>query len=198
MKNFSEERFPTDIAYGAVGGPEFSTDIVTTTSCKESRNANWVNARIRYHITYGVRNNTSLEQLISFFRSMKGRALAFRFKDWTDYQAQNQLIGYGNGESRSFQLVKTYTCGVECNTRKIIKPVPGSVTAYKNGRACATEVDHTTGIITFDVPPKTGERITAKFEFDIPARFDCDHLPVSIETYNKITCNDIPIVEVKI
>jgi hypothetical protein len=35
---FHEVRFPTDISYGSSGGPEFSTDIVITSSGHEQRN----------------------------------------------------------------------------------------------------------------------------------------------------------------
>ena len=44
---FIETRFPTDIAYGSAGGPEYFTDIVITQSGYEQRNANWAQARAR-------------------------------------------------------------------------------------------------------------------------------------------------------
>ncbi len=38
--SFTEIRFPENISYGSTGGPEFSTDIVTTHNGCEQRNYN--------------------------------------------------------------------------------------------------------------------------------------------------------------
>ena len=37
---FREIQFPTKISFGAIGGPGFSTDVVTVRSGREKRNAN--------------------------------------------------------------------------------------------------------------------------------------------------------------
>ena len=44
-------------------------------------------------------------------------------------------------------------------------------------------VDTTTGIVSFGMPPALGVEVSADFEFDVPARFDTDHMAVTIETY---------------
>ena len=49
---FIEVRFPTDIAYGSAGGPEYSTDIVITQGGYEQRNVNWSQARARYNVAH--------------------------------------------------------------------------------------------------------------------------------------------------
>ena len=99
---FVEEQFPTDISYGSSGGPEFSTDIVTAQSGHEQRNSNWAEARARYNVAHGVKSQTQLDALIAFFRARKGRACGFRFKDWIDYKASNQLLGQGMAVPRPF------------------------------------------------------------------------------------------------
>ncbi len=38
--SFTEIRFPENISYGSIGGPEFSTDVVTTHNGCEQRNIN--------------------------------------------------------------------------------------------------------------------------------------------------------------
>ncbi|GFY65257.1 uncharacterized protein TNIN_37591 [Trichonephila inaurata madagascariensis] len=63
--SFTEIRFPENISYGSAGGPEFSTDVVTTHNGCEQRNVNWSRARARYNIAYGVRSNEQLTELIS-------------------------------------------------------------------------------------------------------------------------------------
>ncbi len=42
--SFTEIRFPENISYGSTGGPEFSTDVVTTHNGCEQRNINWSHA----------------------------------------------------------------------------------------------------------------------------------------------------------
>jgi uncharacterized protein (TIGR02217 family) len=37
-------------------------------------------------------------------------------------------------------------------------------------------IDTTTGIVTFSVPPALEAEVTADFEFDVPVRFDTDHM----------------------
>jgi uncharacterized protein (TIGR02217 family) len=101
-----EVQFPTDIAYGSAGGPEYSTDIVITQSGYEQRNANWLQARARYNVAHGVKTQAQLNTLIAFFRSRKGRADGFRFKDWTDYQATAQAIATGDGTTTIFSCRK--------------------------------------------------------------------------------------------
>jgi uncharacterized protein (TIGR02217 family) len=41
MMSFEEIQFPTDISYGATGGPIFLTDVVATVSGHEQRNSKW-------------------------------------------------------------------------------------------------------------------------------------------------------------
>ena len=44
-------------------------------------------------------------------------------------------------------------------------------------------MDTTTGVVRFSVPPALDLEVTADFEFDVPVRFDTDHMAVTIETY---------------
>lgn len=198
---FVETRFPTDIAYGSAGGPEYSTDVVIMQSGYEQRNSNWSQARIRYNVAYGVKNQTQLDALIAFFRARKGRADGFRFKDWTDFKVTGQIIGTGNGSATVFQLIKTYASGSVTETRIITKPVAGTVNMYLGGvlqSGSAYAVNTTTGQVTFTAAPGNGVQITADFEFDIPARFDTDRLSSLLETYGAHSVEDIPIVEIRV
>ena len=53
----------------------------------------------------------------------------------------------------------------------------------------------TSGLVTFSTAPALGVEVTADFEFDVPARFDTDHMAVTIETYRLHAWQQIPIVE---
>jgi uncharacterized protein (TIGR02217 family) len=197
---FIETRFPTDIAFGATGGPEYSTDIVITHSGYEQRNANWSQARARYNVAHGVKTQTQLDTLIAFFRARKGRADGFRFKDWTDYQVASQAIGNGDGTTTVFQLVKTYADGGITETRTISKPVSGSVNIYVNGtlQSSGISINTTNGQVTFTSAPAASAAITATFQFDVPVRFDTDRLSATIEAYGSNSWKDIPIVGIRV
>lgn len=206
--NFLEVRFPSDISYGATGGPVYSTDVVTMFSGHEQRNSNWKNARGKYNIASGVKTEDQWQSLISFFRACKGKAVGFRFKDWSDYQAKNQQLGVGDGETPEFQLAKAYTSGNTIVIRKITKPVAGTVKVYRNGQRIDHHhlrgslddysVDYTTGIISFAEAPAANIIITADFEFDVPVRFDTDELQLSMDNFNSGSWNGIALIEVRV
>jgi uncharacterized protein (TIGR02217 family) len=57
--------------------------------------------------------------------------------------------------------------------------------------------DTTTGLVTFGTPPALSVEVTADLEFDVPVRFDTDHMAVTIETYRLHAWQQIPIVELR-
>lgn len=198
--SFAEVRFPEDIAYGSEGGPQFSTDVVTTQGGFEQRNSNWQAARARYNVARGVKTQAQLESLIAFFRARKGRAVGFRFKDWTDYSATGQILGEGNGSQQDFQLIKNYTSGATTVSRSITKPVAGSVAIYVNSvlQTSGYTLNTTTGVVSFTAAPAVLAVVSADFEFDVPVRFEADALSASLEAYGAFSMLEIPLVEVRV
>jgi uncharacterized protein (TIGR02217 family) len=81
----------------------------------------------------------------------------------------------------------------------ITKPVGGTAKIYLDGveQLAGWSVDTTTGLVTFSAPPAVGVEVTADFEFDVPVRFDTDHMAVTIETYRLHAWQQIPIVELR-
>lgn len=207
--SFLEQRFPDDISYGSTGGPEFNTDVLTTSSGHEKRNINWANARGCYNVVHGVKSKEQMQNLLSFFRNCYGKAIGFRFKDWSDYQVDKQQLAIADGIATTFQLIKAYHMGEHTVERKITKPVLGSVRIFfvdnhhLRGKVepsyslQAVEVDHGSGIIKFPTPPKEGQVVYASFEFDIPARFDTDLLNASLDDYGVHSWSNISIIELK-
>ncbi len=159
MSFIETPRFPECISIGAQGGPGYSTNIITLASGFEQRNMNWEQSRARYTIGESARTPENMRLLLAWFRSMKGRAHGFRFKDHVDYQvervasANNFPLGFVGGGvgtgARSYQLVARYAIGSLVELRQIRKPVAGSVKLYANGVLIGTaSVDSTTGIVT--------------------------------------------------
>ena len=197
---FHEVQFPTDIAYGAQGGPQYSTSVVITASGYEQRNSLWAVSRMAWNVATGLKLQAQLDTLIAFFRARKGRAYGFRFKDWSDYQATGQAIGTGDGTTHTFQLVKNYVSGPGSETRTIQKPVAGTVVVYLAGvmQSSGWSVDTTTGIVSFVTAPGTGVAITADFQFDVPVRFDTDSMAMTMEQVNLSDWQNLPIIEVRV
>jgi uncharacterized protein (TIGR02217 family) len=148
----------------------------------------------------GLKKQAQIDELIAFFRARRGKAYRFRFKDWTDYKATGPLLGTGDDVLTQFQLVKHYPSGSVIEVRTITKPVAGTVNVYLDGmlQASGWSVDTTTGLVTFGTAPAMGVEVTADFEFDVPVRFDTDHMAVTIKTYQLHNWQQIPIVELRI
>ena len=197
---FHEIRFPDDIAYGATGGPEYLTTVVSMASGYEQRNANWSAARGKWNVASGLKHQTQLNILIAFFRARKGRAYGFRFKDWTDYRAIGQALGTGDGATKAFQLVKSYASGSGSEARTITKPVLGTVVPYLGGvkQTSGWAINTATGVLSFTVAPAQGIAVTADFEFDVPVRFDTDSMAVTIEQIDLHQWSDIPVIEIRV
>jgi uncharacterized protein (TIGR02217 family) len=199
MTGFHEIRLPDNIAYGTTGGPEFVPTVVVTGAGHEQRNVNWAEARGRWDVGSGLKNQQQPDALIAFFRARNGRAYGFRFKDWTD-KAADQAIGTGDDTETQFQLLKRYPSGSVTEIRRITKPVDGTVRIYLDGaeQLSGWSVDPATGVVTLSAAPAQDVEITADFEFDVPVRFDTDHMAVTIETYQLHRWQQIPIVELRL
>ncbi len=199
--SFVDVQFPVDISYGAVGGAVFSTDVIESFGGYEQRNINWSQSRGAWNVAHGVKTEVQLNELIAFFRARRGRAIGFRFKDWSDYKATGQIIGTGNASTTVFQLVKSYTSGGVTVDRTIKKPVNnGSLKIYLNSvlQSSGFSVNYNTGVVTFTSAPGNGVVITADFEFDVPVRFDTDELQISLDNFNIGSWSSIPVVEVRL
>jgi uncharacterized protein (TIGR02217 family) len=206
---FDDVRFPTAIARGATGGPERKTDIVTTASGREERNARWANSRRRYNIGFGVKSLTDIQAVVRFFEERRGRLHAFRFKDFTDFKscaanatpaATDQVIGTGSGSLATFQLVKTYGAGNRAYARMVSAPVAGTVIVAVNGVVTTQfTVNVTTGVVTFNIGsiPAAGAVVTAGYQFDVPVRFDTDQLSINLSHFEAGEIPDITLVEVR-
>lgn len=192
---FHEVRFPDAIARGATGGPEFRTEIAALASGFEQRNANWSAARARFDIGTAIRTREQMAEVIAFFRARKGRAYGFRFRDWTDFDAVDQEMA-ATSDPLVWQLVKRYVSGAGTDVRTISKPEAGTVVVRVAGVVAAPSVDTTTGRVSFASAPAAVPR--ADFRFDVPARFDTDHLPVTADSYNTLNVSSIAIIEIRV
>lgn len=209
MAAFHEVRFPLDVALGARGGPERRTDIVVTASGREERNARWAHARRRYEAGTAIRTLAQLETVIAFFEERRGRLYGFRWRDRFDWKScplaatprfSDQALGLGDGATHVFALRKLYGGAFAPYWREIAKPVAGSVTIGVAGAELAPgafDVDATTGVVTLAAAPAAGAAVTAGFAFDVPVRFDVDHLEIDFAAFDAGSIPRVPLIEIR-
>lgn len=209
--SFFETEFPRTIAYKAMGGPMFSTQVNPGLSGFEQRNKNWASARGMWTISLqtpasyeGVRQSF-VDLLRGFFLNVSGMGDAFRLFDHTDHQATGEVIGIGDGVATTFQLLKTYTVNGRTYVRTIAKPITSRVkdyaghsltdtvniykggvaqthnAGYVSGGGVQITLDETTGLVTFATPPTMSAIISWDGQFHYPVRFDNDHFPIQVD-----------------
>jgi uncharacterized protein (TIGR02217 family) len=203
-------RLPEHIERGSRFGPTFRNVIQEAISGNEQRFAQWTKCRGVGDLSYGLLESTNqlgdYAAILALWRAHFGSLYPFRFKDWSDYTATDELIGNGDGAETEFQLVKTY------DPSQILLGSPGSL-FYVRSIALVVgtpviEVDGTpltpitdysispSGLVTFASAPAGSTEITWTGEFDVPVRFDTDQLPVVMNEADLIAIASIPIKEV--
>ncbi len=208
---FHEVRFPANLSFGAIGGPERRTEVVTLANGYEERNTPWAHSRRRYDAGMGLRSLDDVEQLVSFFEARQGQLFGFRWKDWGDYKSScpsedpsslDQIIFTGDEVTKKVQLTKAYASGDQTYFRPISKPVEGTVRVAIGGDEMQDGIDYTvnvtTGIVTFTHPPDLGATVRAGFEFDVPVRFDSDRIATAVASFQAGQAPSVPVVEVRI
>jgi uncharacterized protein (TIGR02217 family) len=201
---FDDVTFPIEIGAEASVSPGFSTNIVTSASGFESRNANWAQARLRFDAGPGVRSDSELETLIAFFRARRGPAVGFRFRDPYDFSSNvmsgtptptDQPIGTGDGTRDRFELVKTYGSGEQ---RRITRPAGGTVRIALGGNELVSGWTlEPQGVVQFGEPPAAGAAVTAGFLFDVPVRFTEDRIEVNRATFLAGEAPSVPLIEIR-
>lgn len=151
-------RFPDRIQYGAIGGPQFSTEIVVVKSGAEVRNQSRSRANHRWDVGQCVQKMDKFEDVRKFFLIAAGRANGFRFKDHADFKTsfQDGIAGQGNGSPTGYQLQKKYALANNVYVRVINKPVTGTISIKRAGvdvvlgsGAGEAAIDYATGKISF-------------------------------------------------
>ncbi|MGB5863773.1 MAG: DUF2460 domain-containing protein, partial [Sulfitobacter sp.] len=156
--DFHEVQFPTDLSFGALGGPQRRVDVVALANGFEERNTPWAHSRRIYDAGLGLRSLDDVEAVIAFYEARFGQMFGFRWKDWSDFKSakpsvatsrEDQEIAVGDGVTTDFQLIKNYRSGGHTYARPITKPVAGTV-------IIAVEQDDKTEGVDYAVDITTG------------------------------------------
>ena len=201
MPTFIEARFNDEIAYGMVSTAMFSTDITEGHSGREQRNVRWSRVRHSYDISMALRARESMQDdVVQLFAAAEGRLNGFRFKDWSDYQLSDELIGTGDGSTTTFAVIKSYTAGAVTYTRRLTKLVSTDLIVKVDGIVKAEGADYTlypnTGYVVFTSPVTTAKDVTVSGEFDVPVRFDVDTVETAFDGYDSMVWDSLALVEI--
>ncbi len=208
MTGFHDVRFPANLAFGASGGPQRRTEIVQLANGCEVRNTRQYHSRRQYNASTSIKNLQDAIEINKFFELRCGQLYAFRFRDLLDHsssdgdeaiQENDQILGQGDGQTTTFQLIKSYSDDVQNYIRPITKPIIETVMIAVNGQALNRSdftVNGLTGLVELASPPALKAIITAGFEFDVAVRFDTDRLDIAYEDFDGLQVSDIPLIEV--
>lgn len=203
-------RLPEYIERGSSFGPSFRNVIQEAISGNEQRFAQWTKCRLTGDLSYGLENSTDkmgdFQIILAMYRAHFGSLYPFRFRDWSDYTATNDVFGTGTGSQTAYQLSKTYdpqakifgTAGTYFYVRDITLPTGTPVIKKANVvQVAGTDYNiSSSGLVTFVTAPAAGAQLVWSGEFDVPVRFDTDQLPVVLNEADLTSVRSIPIKEV--
>lgn len=196
--SFHNVQLPDDVEQGATGGPTFQTTVLPLSSGGEQRNVNWSEARHEWEIAYGIQSKEDFDVVRAFFFARRGMANTFRFRDWSDYQLDDEVQGIGDGTNKTFQLIKTYeNDGPLPYVRRITRPVTGTV-VFKIDGVTRSYSENPLGIyVLTGAAPTVGATVTASCEFDMCVRFNVDKFSLQLELHNAGAIGSLPVIEVR-
>lgn len=210
LSSFHDVRFPLALSLDASGGPEWRNEVIGLLSGREKRNARQSASRRRYDVGTGLRSLDDMHALAAFFEARRGTLHAFRLQDPFDWKscaigaapgASDQAIGVGDGETRRFAMTKTYGTGDDAWVRAIRLPQAGTLLMAVDGVALAGgdfSFDQATGevVLAEAATPADGAVVSAGYAFDVPVRFDVEHLSLSRAAFRAGQAPSIPLIEV--
>lgn len=201
MSGFRDVYLPESVrGFPFVSSPRFNTTITAVANGDEHRNRNWLHPLHRFTAPEGIKCHEAIEDLRDHWMIMAGPLYTFPLRDPMDFASRrlskpdlrptitavDQIIGVGDGVTRTFQLQKTYGREGFTYTRPIYLPVVEDVILAINAMPLATadpvlgggpytaDVVRYGGEVTFDHAPQAGQVITAGFTFDVEIRFEGD------------------------
>lgn len=176
---FLAERFPEQVSRSMVGGPTYSVIVAMLPNGREQRNINRSLPQHQFTVGQGLKIDEDWREGDRFFRKARGKAHAFRFKDWSDYQLATTASQLTQITTTTFQLAKLYGTDEPSfqEVRKLTRIVSGTLQVFLDGVLQTSPTNYTanidTGVVTFASAPGAAVR-TATCEFDVPCRFDFD------------------------
>ena len=192
---FIDARINSDYTYGFTGGPQWNTLKVDMANGHVRKNKDWALPLGKWSTNYALLSPQTQEALLAAFWVCGGGFSDFRFKDYNDFRAIDQVFGVGDGTSTPIQLVRNYQFGSVVFTRAISLPLNAIIKDQDNNVLAAT-VNPTTGMATPSSPWPNGKVLRWNGEFDVKASFEEDYNPFTAQASNVREC-PVRIIEVR-
>lgn len=204
--------------------PTFKTLVHEAVSGRETRVGLWAYPRYRWTLSYEFLRsdtvNAEWQTLMSFFLERKGSYDSFLFQDPDDYTVTGQLIGYGDGTTTQYSVVRTigsytepcpdimgipmiYVDGIIQGVNALVDGsgnyvVDGDGNVITDGTTPTSQwTISTAGVITFSQPPPVGAPITADFSYYWRVRFVEDEAEFEYFMYKFWAAKKIELIGLK-
>ena len=180
--SYINERLDIGIIYETVGSPVgWDTSIISRDNGFHLSIERQADSIGRWNVGDRLFSKREFDYLLNFFYNVRGNLIAFKYKDWGDYQATNELIGNGDGTKTEFQMIKTYGD----YPKPIYKPIADTIAIYLDDILQTSGYTvNSVGLITFAIAPLSGVDISADFEFDLVVRFENEALSSRFDAYD--------------
>lgn len=206
--------FPETISAGCRVVPMFNNSVVRGQSGKRDVQINWDAPLRKLDVGHVVKDRSTLAAFLDFWITVRGTAYSFKVWDPTDYEAgveyQNDVVTYigsivigaGDGIKTDFQMYKYYGVGVNQQSRKITKPVDGTVKVYVDDIEKVEDtdytIDYTTGVISFMSPVGDTLDVSWAGHFYIEASFESAEPVIQLDSPQVGEWNSIVIMEERV
>ena len=202
---FINLEFPSCLAMGAVGTPEWRTAIAENQGGYEQRNQVWSYSKHSYDVSTAVKKRSDYYMALEHFNEIRGRLNSFPFKDFLDFEVTEEsgvLVYVSPGV---FQLGKQYGT-VNPYLRKITRPLVLDIlrngTPATAGAGAGQYAVGPLGLVTFQ-PDQTrvisAHTVGATHQFDLASAFSPNVAPGSVIYASGVTgtaaglLNNVPL-----
>lgn len=176
---FDEIEFPRSLSVDLRFSPGLLVDRVVTRAKVEFRDRVWSQDNAVFRLGLNNRSADDVHAALVFLRAREYSFRGFRLWNPLDYKScaplqtaafDDVVIGTGDGVTTDFQLIKTHISGAQTFSKKIVKPIAGTVLIGINGAAQGSgwTVNTVTGLVSFSVAPGDTLPVTAGFHWNYP------------------------------
>lgn len=178
---FHDILFPVEVR-SLSATPSWPVDVIKTAAA-EQRISGRPDSLRQYEAAHSTLTFAQARAIYKFFNGRRGQLHSFKLRDKLLYQATAAPIGTAGGPTSTMQLLIDEGDAANSYLREIYLPESGTV-VIRAGVTVQTEgVDYTLnytgangGKLTW-ITDRTGQVITADFNFYVPVRFDVQSLP---------------------
>lgn len=203
--------FPDCIAFGAQSDAMWSTEVVAVLSGREVTNQNWEDNRHVFDASQAVKTATDFAMVRTHFHEVRGRAKAFPFRDFIDYEVATtegvvlSLAGAVVSANGTYYLHKRYG-SVSPYYRRITRP-DTPVRVFRTRAAVTTDITGAGAAVTYTTGAVAitghlgGDTYSWSGTFMVPCRYDTDRLSASAINRSDdellVQCGPVPLIEVR-